>query len=91
MTANYLRSWDGLATRRHGYDWHIHTPSGVFMLRPDVEHAPDCHTGPCRIMPGLRTILDGTDHASLGDARAAIAAHLGLLETTDRRLREALR
>ncbi|MFL0243602.1 hypothetical protein [Mycobacterium sp. SMC-17] len=91
MTANALRSWDGLATRRHGYDWHIHTPAGVFMLRPKPDHGTGCHTGPCRIMPGLRTPLDGTDHASLGDARAAIAEHLGLVDNTDQTLRAALR
>lgn len=91
MSANDLRNWDGLATRRHGYQWHIHTPAGVFVLRPDPERGTDCHTGPCRIEPGLRTPLDDTGHASLGDARAAIAEHLGLVENTDQKLRAARR
>ncbi len=91
MSANSLRSWAQLATRRHGYLWHIHTPAGVFVLRPDPEHGAPGHTGPCRIEPGLRTPLDGTDHRSLGDACAAIAAHLGLVETTEQTLRAALR
>ncbi len=87
----YLRSWAGLATRLHGYEWHIHTPAGVFVLRPDPKHGTSCHTGPCQIVPGLRTPLDGTEHASLGDARAAIAEHLGLVDNTEQKLHAALR
>ncbi|MUM34849.1 hypothetical protein [Mycolicibacterium sp. CBMA 361] len=91
MSTNSLRSWAQLATRRHGYQWHIHTPAGVFVLWPDPTHADPGHTGPCRIEPGLRTPLDRTDHRSLGDARAAIAEHLGLTATTEKTLRAALR
>jgi len=90
-TPNHLRSWDHLGTIRHGYQWHIATPAGTFVVRPDPGHATTCHTGPCRIEAGLRTPLDDTEHASLADARAAIAEHLGLHDTTAVRLATAWR
>lgn len=85
MTHNSLRTWAELSVNRHGFDWLIRTPHGVYTVRPDDWQDL---LGPCSVHGWQK--FDGMTHGSLWDAKANVAQRLGLRETTDQSMRDAL-
>lgn len=81
---NAYRTWEGVRTVRHGFTWHLFTPSGFYEVVP-VHYSRI--TGTCHVIG--RSTFNGIKFASLADAVAYVCEHHGFIETTDETIRRA--